>query len=154
MTVSSVDGVKERFEKKWCPEPNSGCWIWLGMGHSENGYGLFRFGGRGKCYLAHRISYEFYVGKIPDGLELDHKCENKLCVNPDHLEPVTHKENMLRMYARKVPKTRCKYGHIFSVENTYVRSDGTRSCICCSRIRGKEWARALACAKKKGLLCL
>lgn len=68
---------------------DSGCWIWQGS-VSNTGYG--RIGSR----YAHRVSYERSNGPIPDGLTIDHLCRTTLCVNPDHLEPVTHRENVLR----------------------------------------------------------
>lgn len=69
------------------------CWEWTG-GRDGNGYGRIRVGGRQQG--AHRISYELFVGPVPTGLELDHLCRLRHCVNPGHLEPVTHAENMRR----------------------------------------------------------
>lgn len=70
-----------------------GCWFWLGATNSD-GYGRIRI--EGKTKFAHRIYYEHHIGPIPDGLELDHLCRNRSCVRPEHLEPVTHKENIRR----------------------------------------------------------
>src|SRR6202030_118623 len=83
-------GITDKFDRHWIPEPNSGCWLWLGA-CNEFGYGKF-----GKV-KAHRFSYEREKGPIPDGLEIDHLCRNKSCVNPDHLEAVTHGENRRRV---------------------------------------------------------
>ena len=85
--------ILERFENKYIPEPNTGCWLWVA--HTNRcGYGTF--GVAGRTYLAHRVSYNLHIGDIPKHLELDHKCRVRSCVNPSHLEPVTHKENMSR----------------------------------------------------------
>ena len=74
---------------------DDGCWIWIGAKHGS-GYGLVRGYPVRKSYLAHRLSYEHHVGPIPPGMELDHLCETKACVNPAHLEPVTHRQNIQR----------------------------------------------------------
>jgi hypothetical protein len=72
----------------------SGCWLWQGNIHPDKGYGIMRRGGLTR--RAHRFFYETLVGPVPDGLELDHLCRVRHCVNPDHLEPVTHAENLRR----------------------------------------------------------
>lgn len=69
------------------------CWFWLGT-TNEDGYGFIRLDG--KTLAAHRVYYEHYVGPIPEGLEIDHLCKNRSCVRPEHLEPVTHLENIRR----------------------------------------------------------
>jgi hypothetical protein len=74
-----------------------GCWLWTAHVNPRTGYVQFRIGGRsGKMVLAHRWSYEHFVGPIPDGLQIDHLCRVRHCVNPSHLEPVTARENRLR----------------------------------------------------------
>lgn len=83
----------DRLLSKCIPEPNSGCWLWIGAMH-EGGYGRVRYHNR--TLPAHRVSYMVHVGPIPGGLVIDHKCRVRCCVNPDHLEPVTRKENMRR----------------------------------------------------------
>ena len=70
-----------------------GCWVWLGA-KMRNGYGQLVVGG--VHYAAHRYAYQELVGAIPAGLDLDHLCRNRACTNPDHLEPVTRSENLLR----------------------------------------------------------
>ena len=72
---------------------SDGCWEWTGV-HDNYGYGLLHWMKANR--KAHRLSYEYHVGCIPEGYVIDHLCNNKGCVNPDHLEPVTQAENVLR----------------------------------------------------------
>jgi uncharacterized protein YcaQ len=102
----------------------SGCWIWSAS-CSRNGYGQLWVDGR--LAIAHRFAYERMVGPIPEGLEIDHLCRVRRCVNPSHMEPVTHAENMRRA---GVAITHCLRGHAYDVENTYVYA-GRRSCKEC-----------------------
>ena len=114
-----------------------GCWLWTGA--RDKRYGRFR--GR----LAHRAVYEEFVGLVPAGLELDHLCRNRLCTNPEHLEPVTHRENVLRGDAGKHEsvRTHCNAGHEFTPENTVKRRDnGARRCRACARERSATRRRA------------
>lgn len=90
--------LETRLRKKYTINEN-GCWVWTGAVFKKtNGlYSQIRMGRvPAKLKFAHRVAYEFYVGKVPAGLELDHLCRNTLCINPKHLEPVTHRENMAR----------------------------------------------------------
>lgn len=116
---------------------SDGCWMWQGQ-IAANGYGRFRPDPQRPSMQAHRVAYELFVGPIPDGLQLDHLCGVRACVRPDHLEPVTGRENRLRSLANVITinaaKTECKRGHPFTPENTYVRPDrGHRSCKTCQR---------------------
>jgi hypothetical protein len=77
---------------------SDGCWTWLGT-HTGPGYAQTTEGGR--KIGVHRVVYELLIGPIPPGLELDHLCRNRACINPEHLEPVTHSENMRRAYQWK-----------------------------------------------------
>lgn len=112
----------------------SGCWEWVGRIHKE-GYGIWR--ARGRPALAHRKMYETHRGPIPKGLVIDHLCRNKICVNPDHLEAVTDRVNILRGSggsAINAQKTSCHRGHPFSARNTYRwHEDGARYCRVCRR---------------------
>jgi len=106
------------------------CWLWTG-GTTTAGYGLVGRGGRGNgMVLAHRVMYESVHGTIPDGLEIDHLCRVIRCVNPDHLEAVTHQVNINRGIT--ATKTYCKHGHEFTSANTYIKSNGCRQCRECS----------------------
>jgi len=107
------------------------CWIWLGY-KTELGYGRYWYGK--KQVMVHRLAYELCVGNIPEGLELDHLCRNTSCVRPEHLEAVTHQENMLRgngYSGRNAQKTHCNWGHPFKGSNLHLTPDGHRVCITC-----------------------
>lgn len=113
------------------------CWLWLGA--VSRGYGHFVVSQRPtKTLRAHRYSYELLVGQIPEGLTIDHLCRNRLCVNPDHLEPVTMKINVLRNggpTALNAAKTHCLNGHPFDQQNTHITPKGLRRCRMCERNR-------------------
>jgi len=123
-------------------EEESDCINWIGS-KSKAGYGRFSqrlFSGEGGTvtHMAHRFIYNHAVGEIPNELQLHHTCENKSCVNPSHLTPVTAKENL---YASATPpsinasKTHCKNGHPFDGENLVNASSGVykrRRCRICS----------------------
>lgn len=120
------------------------CWIWTGARTEQRGgYGQACVPGR-KVRPAHQVVYELAVGPVPDGCELDHLCRVHECVNPAHLEPVTHRENVLRgesPVAARAAQTHCTRGHEFTPENTGPNSGGRR-CRRCHRER--EAARRAA----------
>ena len=120
-----------------------GCWKWQ-MKWLADGYGRMKVDG--KPILAHRYYYEQKYGRVPDGLELDHLCRNRWCCNPDHVEPVTHRENMLRAPAALA--THCKQGHEWTEENTYYARSASgfprRKCRKCTAV----WQRAYQARKK------
>ena len=122
------------------------CWLWLGP-KNEHGYGKFQGG------QAHRYSYELLVGPIPAGLKIDHlchtascrlgdECPHRACVNPEHLEPKTQRENLLRgagFAATKAAQTHCIHDHEFTEANTYWKPSAgrrpSRQCRACIRAR-------------------
>ena len=128
-------GLLMRF---WSKVPVAGpddCWPWLGAVQA-NGYGIFFIGqGRGTT-TAHRVSYAIGHGE-PVGLQVDHLCRNRDCVNSTHLEAVTNRENALRgNHGRLV--TVCRHGHPYTPENTGLNARGRRFCRMCSRARDRR----------------
>jgi len=135
MTLSLLDRLADRFAV------DDGCWEWT-AGHMKGGYGIVRVDGR-QC-LAHRVIYELLVGPIPEGKELDHLCRNTGCVRPSHLEPVKHRENVLRgegLAARQAKQTHCGKGHLLSGSN--LRMQGRkRVCRRCNMESCSRWRLA------------
>lgn len=139
MKLSTID----RFFRKviWNGDDEE-CWEWQAA-KDRHGYGHFFV--NGKVELAHRVAYELLIGPIPEGKELDHVkergCTSRACVNPAHLEPVTHGVNLARGRGAAMlgrihgSKTHCKRGHPFDAANTYRRPGGGRQCQQCRRDR-------------------
>jgi hypothetical protein len=114
------------------------CWPWSG-GVNSQGYGVFH-PVHGVSVLAHRHAYELLVGVIAEGLNIDHLCRERTCVNPSHLEPVTQRENLLRgltVTASNARKSECPQGHPYTPENTYrsPSKPNGRRCRACARER-------------------
>lgn len=108
------------------------CWLWTGY-ISNNGYGQSHF--NGKFSSAHRTSWMIYNGKIPKGLQVNHKCDVRNCVRPDHLFLGTQKDNMQdasrKGRMREQKKTQCPRGHSLSGENLIIKKEGSRACREC-----------------------
>lgn len=116
------------------------CWLWTGPCDGM-GYGYISRGRRGEGNVkAHRLAYELLVGPIADGLEPDHLCRVHACVNPRHVEPVTHAENMRRSLSYWSTKTHCPRGHAYDDENTIVVTTPRpgRRCRKCTRAQNRE----------------
>lgn len=114
-------------------ESATSCWEWQ-RSLDKHGYGRLHRS------MAHRLSYEAFIGPIGKGLDIDHLCRNPRCVNPAHLEPVTRRENLARGVGvsqrkkRALERTHCSKGHLLTPSNTYVRpSDGIRQCRQCRK---------------------
>lgn len=133
-------------------DPDTGCWLWTGA--SRNNYGTIWIDGR--SLTSHKVAYEMLVGPVPEGLDVDHvchsedlscpggvTCRHRLCFNPDHLEPVTRRENAHRGRGPH-GNTHCPQGHEYSTENTIVRNDnnepGRRCRICTNARQRQRWA--------------
>jgi HNH endonuclease len=106
------------------------CWLPSVM-RNQDGYSIIRYEGR--TVGAHRVTYENFRGEISDPLEIDHLCRVRHCVNPWHMEAVTHKENVRRGKAGYYDRLTCRNGHSFTPVNTYVHPDGSRDCRTCRR---------------------
>jgi len=138
------------------PSDPDGCWLWTG-GSTSEGYGQFH---DGRHVLAHRWGYEKFIGPISSGMTLDHFRMNpgpqeapcsKACVHPAHVEPVTHRENVIRGRTTQHAKpTHCPSGHEYAGDNLILRKTGVRVCRTCKRVaqsryekRIKSWTRGV-----------
>jgi hypothetical protein len=140
MTKSTL----ERFMAK--VEVTGGCWLWTAGQTGRDakrgrGYGMFYFGNQ--RMLAHRWAWAHWRGEIPEGMQIDHLCKVKRCVNPDHLEVVTPAENMARQAATvpfQLRATHCPNGHAYEPDNAYVwgHTVRCRECRRLSDIRARE----------------
>ena len=139
---------EQRFLEKI--EKTETCWLW--KAHAYKGYGVFSL--NGKQVGAHRAAYTLFVGPIPEGLQIDHLCRVPMCVNPDHLEPVTPAENLRRSpgtwAGKNIRKTHCPSGHPLSGDNMRRSAADSRYCLACKREKKRAWdARAKAARATK-----
>jgi hypothetical protein len=149
--------LRDRFDEKWCPEPNTGCWLWTAA-TNEKGYGLIGLGSRAEGIdKAHRVAFRLYRGPIPGDLDLLHSCDTPACVNPWHTRPGTNLENILdrcergRTVTKQIAATHCVRGHEFTPDNTYRHRSGDgqtvrRVCRTCAiaKSRRRRIARVAA----------
>lgn len=139
--------MQDRFEAK-IERLSDECWRWTGY-VLWNGYGRFGIGrdhsGQKQVAYAHRVAYELYRGSIPTGMDIDHLCRRRNCVNPEHLEPVSHRENCLRGEAPNVQihlSGYCKRGHKMDEQNTTIEirsGKPKRRCKTCRNIQAQQW---------------
>ena len=122
-----------------CVVSKDGCWI---PSRNPTSHGYIKVTAGGVTYKAHRLIYELMAKPIPVGMQIDHLCRKRSCINPLHLEPVTGRQNVLRgqtVAARKAAQTHCQHGHPFDLFNTHINAQGHRHCRECDRSR---WRRA------------
>lgn len=137
---------EERFWTKVSGGPVTDCWEW-GSGRLANGYGYFVTAWPERM-VAHRWAYQQLIADVPDGLDLDHLCRNRACVNPWHLDPVTRKVNLNRGIHPNAVKTHCSRGHAYTPENTRINVRGSRECRECIRIRSRIYSQRRRAALK------
>lgn len=146
VTRRFVGSVEERLLHHSALSEN-GCLNWTGS--KSRGYGKIRVNGR--TVPAQRAAYETWVGPIPEGYEVDHLCCNPSCINPDHLEAVTPRENKIRANGwagTNYRKTHCVHGHEYTPENTRLDHRGNRTCRACHRAYQAAWVRRRRAGRK------
>lgn len=133
--------IEARIQSKFDFDPDTGCWVWLGT-VNKDGYGVLTVGSRidGSRALryAHVLSWEFSRGPVSDGLELDHLCRQRRCINPAHLEPVTHAENIRRGRSLWRERTHCPKGHPYSGVNL-IQTATQRVCRACKTVSQERY---------------
>lgn len=132
-------------------EPTTGCWLWIAS-TTWGGYGQVAVNRKPKA--AHRVVYRLLRGEIPDRMTCDHLCRNRACVNPDHIEIVTQRINLLRGVGRtaiNASRTHCPQGHVYDEHNTGRARKGSRYCKTCIRLRVRDYyARKRAERRRDG----
>lgn len=140
--------VKERFDDKWTPEPNSGCWLWTACG-DKDGYGFLRVAN--KNVKAHRLSYELHKGPIPPDLMVLHKCDTPACVNPDHLYLGNNSANQIDAARRgRNASQKLTVDAVVGLRRRWQAGGVTQAALCAEyglstgqmslMLRGRKWA--------------
>lgn len=138
MLTIEFNALPERFRQKISVQSGTGCWIWIAGGHGGGRYGGYSPTHSRKVY-AHRYSFEFFFGPVPSGLQIDHLCRNKRCVNPLHMEATTGQMNTMRGMNFPIQDGQhCQKGHPLFGPNLYMEGS-TRRCRTCLKARMKRY---------------
>ncbi len=144
-----------RFVEKIRIDPISGCWLWVAA-LNPDGYGHFtRLGNDGEWHgdPAHRVAHEWYIGPIPDGFQVHHKCDVRSCVKPDHLESLSTADHVAKTTGHAANQTHCHRGHEFTDQNTrWYR--GFRACRACANFNAKVRRGRIVEGTQSSLYCV
>lgn len=144
----SREWIAGRIARLFIPEPNTGCWLWLGA-LDRDGYGTVQAPGNSGKRRAHRFVYEFHCAPIAKNLQLDHRCHVRSCVNPDHLRPATAAENIAAAPRHVGKRAACPAGHPYAGDNLVINTNGRRICRECRNKRAREKKRAAKLSREQ-----